>query len=277
MGENKKNVIAFMNMKGGVAKSTLCANIGYTLAKHLGKRILLIDMDPQFNLTSLLIDTKEYKDNIYGKTDVSNIFDVTKPSAKKKKKEVSKEELIWKVNENLHIIPGSLDLISINEGEDTYYKLRNFIIDKNLKNDYDYIFIDCPPTKGSYLTIAYYATDYYIIPVKPDYLSTIGIELFKTTIEDKNSNKLHIVEELGIIFTMVNKDVNHHKIKMQEIKDDYEYTVFNNKLHHSYKIPEKAEEGIMILDFNTKELLKHKKDIINLSNEFIERIEEKNK
>ena len=60
MPETKKNVISFMNMKGGVAKSTLCANLAYTLSKEFNKKILVIDMDPQFNLTSLLIDTKTY-------------------------------------------------------------------------------------------------------------------------------------------------------------------------------------------------------------------------
>lgn len=272
-----KNVIAFMNMKGGVAKSTLCANMSYTLANHFNKKVLVIDMDPQFNLTSLLIDTKTYKNEIYGISDISKIFDVTKPSAKEKAKKVTKNEIIRKVCENLDIIPGSLDLISINEGEESYYKLRNFIKENELKEYYDYIFIDCPPTKGSYLTIAFYASDYYIIPVKPDYLSTIGIELFKTTIDEKNSNGLHVVDELGIVFTMVNKEINHHNNKMEEIEKDYTYTVFGNKLRHTYKIPENAENHIMIYDFKSKDLLKHREDIIKLSQEFINRIDEKNK
>lgn len=272
-----KNVIAFMNMKGGVAKSTLCANMSYTLANHFDKKVLVIDMDPQFNLTSLLIDTKTYKNEIYGISDISKIFDVTKPSAKETAKKVTKNEIIRKVCENLDIIPGSLDLISINEGEESYYKLRNFIKENELKEYYDYIFIDCPPTKGSYLTIAFYASDYYIIPVKPDYLSTIGIELFKTTIDEKNSNGLHVVDELGIVFTMVNKDINHHNNKMKEIEKDYTYTVFESKLRHTYKIPEKAENHTMIYDFKSKDLLKYKEDIIELSNEFINRIDEKNK
>ena len=277
MSEEKKNVIAFMNMKGGVAKSTLCANMSYTLAKHFNKRVLVIDMDPQFNLTSLLIDTKTYKEEIYGISDISKIFDVTKPSAKDKVKKVTKDEIIREVCDNLYIIPGSLDLISINEGEESYYKLRNFVKDNQLRDDYDYIFIDCPPTKGSYLTIAFYASDYYIIPVKPDYLSTIGIELFKTTIDEKNANGLHVLDELGIVFTMVNEEVNHHKDKMDEIKKDYAYTVFTNRLKHTYKIPENAEKHVMIYDFNNKDLQKHRQDMIDLSNEFIERMIEKNK
>ena len=63
----KKNVISFMNMKGGVAKSTLCANLAYTLTKHpnFGCKILLIDMDPQFNLTSILLCLKIYFANSY--------------------------------------------------------------------------------------------------------------------------------------------------------------------------------------------------------------------
>ena len=234
-------------------------------------------MDPQFNLTSLLVKTREYREEIYGIRDISKIFDVTKPSAKDKERKVTKNEVIRRVCDNLDIIPGSLDLISINEGEESYYKLRNFIDENRCREEYDYIFIDCPPTKGSYLTIAFYATDYYIIPVKPDYLSTIGIELFKTTIEEKNSNKLHIVDELGIVFTMVNNEIVHHKTKMDEIKKDYEYTVFENEMKHTYKIPENAEQHLMIYDFTNKEIKKHRDDIINLSGEFISRIEEKNK
>lgn len=275
--EEIKNVVAFMNMKGGVSKSTLCANMGYTLANHFNKRVLVIDMDPQFNLTSLLIDTKTYKEEIYGISDISKIFDVTKPSAKEKEKKITAEAVIKCISKNLYIIPGSLDLISIHDGEESYYKLMNFISENNCRKEYDYILIDCPPTKGSYFTIAYYAADYYIIPVKPDYLSTIGIELFKTTIEEKNLNKLHVIDEIGIIFTMVNNEGNHHKEKMKEIKKDYEYTVFENELKHSYKIPENAEKRKMIYDFNESVLKKHKDDIINISEEFIKRMEEKKK
>lgn len=275
--EDKKNVISFMNMKGGVAKSTLCANIGYTLSKEFNQKILLIDMDPQFNLTSLLIDTKTYKNEIFGKKDISLLFDVVKPSAAKTQEKIIKTDIIRKINDKLDIIPGSLDLISINEGEESNYKLRTFIKENKLKETYDYIFIDCPPTKGIYLTIAFYASDYYIIPVKPDYLSTIGIELFKTTIKEKNKPDIHRIRDLGIVFTMVSENINHHEETMKKIKADYEYTVFKNKLHHSYKIPENAEKGLMIYDFKTKDLLIHKHDIIELSNEFLKRIKEKNK
>jgi chromosome partitioning protein len=281
--KEKKNVISFMNMKGGVAKSTLCANIAYTLSKEFDKKILLIDMDPQFNLTSLIIPEKEYFENIYGKCDISSIFEISKPSAKEEIN-INKDDIIKKISDNLHIVPGSLDLISINSNEDMYYKLKSFIDDNLLKEKYHYIFIDCPPTKGHYLTIAFYATDYYVIPVKPDYLSAIGVELFKKTITEKNKNPLHKIDQLGIIFTLVNEGTNHHSEKMRQIKDDYEYSVFKSSMKHSYKIPEFAEKHIMIYDLSAdilkKEgsnisLLKHRDDIIELSKEFIERMEEK--
>ena len=279
----KKNVISFMNMKGGVAKSTLCANLAYTLAKdpQFNYKILLIDMDPQFNLTSILIDEKEYFNTIYGKKDISCIFEVKKPSAKEEIV-IDKSNLIKEITENLHIIPGSFDLIAINNGEDTLYNLRSFIEDNHLRDEYDFIFIDCPPTKGHYLKIAFYATDYYITPVKPDYLSTIGIELFNQTIEKLN-NSLHKIYNLGIIFTLVGGSAHHQQI-MEKIKEDYEYSVFSNKLRHSYKIPEFIEEKVLLYDFTVENLRKlkgdsnlttHRNDIINLSEEFIKKVKER--
>ncbi len=275
----KKNVFSFANMKGGVGKSTLCANLAYCLAKHFNKKILLIDMDPQFNLSSLFIDEKELFENMDGKSDSENditkIFDI-KLSVTGKKHIISTKDIIKRkvMHDNIDIIPGSIQLFNIAEESSTSKLLNRAINDNGLKTEYDFIFIDCPPTKGKYLTISLTASDYYIIPVKPDFLSTIGIELFKTEVNTINEDSISPVKEFALIFTLVNTLTNHHSDKIKQIRKDYQFNTFTNMVKHSFKVPEYAEKKIFIYDFdksNIREdyLINFRNDIINLAEEFL--------
>lgn len=204
----RAEVIAIANQKGGVAKTTTTHNLGVALAEK-GKKVLLIDLDSQASLTiSLGIEPLEIK---------RTVVDILK------KKSVSIKECIYKVYTNLDIVTSIIDLASM-EVEMLSRASREKILDraiKPIKNDYDYILIDCPP-QLSILTInALSCADGVIIPVKTDYLAYRGLTQLNDSISEIKeliNDKLKIY---GIIATFYETRVKDDKEILEMLKNEY--------------------------------------------------------
>ncbi|OYL11674.1 ParA family protein [Lactiplantibacillus plantarum] len=214
-------VVSFINMKGGVGKTTLCREIGYTLNQEYNKSILFIDIDPQANLTQSLFEKyhllpkdlyEELDDEEKSKTTICNnsinkllIGNQILPQ---------KNELIVHLNEGeaaLDLIPGDLKTVFLertNNGSLAENSLDKFIYKKELKTAYDYIFIDCPPTYSFYTTAAFNASDYYLVPVGIDPYSVLGIDLLEQVVKSIKDNNFRAfstktLNNMGIIFNPI--------------------------------------------------------------------------
>lgn len=255
-------VISFINMKGGVGKTTLSIGIADYLARYEDKKVLMIDIDPQFNATHSLLDTyKEKKSITTNEEDVEiiddesvevtisqeseeddedeteevisfysqvlqenkTIFRLFKPQLDVSHKFImpKPEEIIINVKENLDIVCGDLNLVLANKISDSALvkRLRNFISINKLREEYDYILIDCPPTLTIYTDSALLASDFYLIPNRIDRYSIIGIDSLQTAISNLVDDEQIPLKCLGIIYTMMNKKINS---KQKKIKDDFE-------------------------------------------------------
>ncbi|HJK87182.1 MAG TPA: AAA family ATPase [Candidatus Megaira endosymbiont of Nemacystus decipiens] len=174
-------IYAISNHKGGVGKTTSTINIGAALAMRK-KKVLLIDLDPQANLTqSLKIDKPEITiyDNLRGKTIISPV----------------------EHKNNLYVLPSSLDLsaaeIELSSEPGREYILREFL--NKLKTKYDYILIDCPPSLGLLTINALTAADFVIIPMQAEYLPLRGLAKLTEVIE-KIRSRLNKNLEIGCVF-----------------------------------------------------------------------------
>lgn len=188
-------IIAIANFKGGVAKTTSTINIGASMSRQ-GKRVLLIDLDPQYNLTQSLGIYEEQKYHIYG---------------------ALKEEYPLKpicISENLDIIASSLDLIKA-EVELSHKFKREEILNRllePLKASYDYILMDCPPSLGVLTINAFVASDHIYVPIESEFLalkgytvlseaiSWVGLEIDKVFITKYDQRKVlnrNVVESVG--------------------------------------------------------------------------------
>lgn len=201
-------IIAFANQKGGVAKTTSTHNIGVALAQK-GKRVLLLDLDSQASLTiSVGIEPLDVEKNII------NVLDKGKCDIK---------ECIQQINDNLHIITSTIELASL-EMEMLSRASREKILDRaleHIKDEYDFILVDCPP-QLSILTInALSCADGVIIPTKTDYLSYRGIELLMDTISEVKELINPRLEVLGTIATLYNMRSNDDKDILNGLKSKY--------------------------------------------------------
>jgi chromosome partitioning protein len=285
----KVKTISIINMKGGVGKTVLAVNLAYALAMEHKKKVLLIDIDPQFNATQYLIPQEDYlkiNTEVENKKrlTVADIFDPPeqeRPSsvypdcAQTNALPVTLKNLvvpIWKNEGCLDLIPSSLSLIRLDYAKrGIENRLRNFI--RKVRDDYDLILIDCPPTLSVFTLSAYLASEAILVPVRPDYLSTIGIPLLKRTIQEYNEDYQEIydldVKNIGIVFTMV--DIRT-KIMPELIKDiSAKENTFNDYLRQAISIAEAVQQNKPF--FLYEKAKDHWGEILNICTDLVKRLE----
>ena len=281
----RRNAIAFLNMKGGVCKTSLCKEIGLYLAEVYNKKILIIDIDPQSNCTQSFFGRYNIlKDELI--TDTPNLPSIQKvfsPSMGRLEKPAL-DEIILPLSDNLHIVPGELKTIFMERETASgvaEQKLRNFIEENNLQEQYDYILIDCPPTYSFYTVTALLATDLYLVPVTPDVYSLLGVNLLQGVIvhlkENYKSNfREKPLDNLGIIFTKITKRPRTGiKNNMKQIKEAYadeNVPFFENSYLKADKVAT-AKLSTFILDRKDESLKDNMKKICE---EFMNRVGEYN-
>ena len=212
-------VISFINMKGGVGKTTLAVNVGYTLSEKYGKNVIIIDIDPQMNATQYILNEDQIekiledpKKSIYGILSEEH----TLPSIVETVNDSEIPSPIFEISERFHLIPSHLKIMAINLNEYPY-RLQQYI-NENLRKKYDIIIIDSPPTISSYTKISLLASDAYVVPMKTDFLSFFGLPLLETYIERLKKEFGNKAEFLGIILTMVRPDQKIYKIVKEKIQ-----------------------------------------------------------
>lgn len=274
-------VVTFINMKGGVGKTTLCIGIGEFLAHCRDKKILFIDLDPQFNTTQSLMNEfnkeDEYLNTYYPQnftvkkilasvTTIAQSYEMPKP-----------EEVILQLDKNMHLIAGTIDLIFEDNNKDIskIRKIKKFIRDNELRKLYDFIFIDCPPTISLYTDSAIMATDYYLVPNRIDRYSILGIKHLKQVIDRmKNEEELQIAP-LGIVYTMVNEPITQ---KSKTLKETFEEADFVKEIGLFENMTTFMQDLMVGLQGNiSSHYLKSKGEIELVSDEFLKRIDENDK
>lgn len=206
--------ICFVNMKGGVGKTTTALNVADYLARVEGKKVAILDVDPQFNATQCLLTPAEYVEILKNsEPTILNVFDnqitttssVVTGATTTEPLELSEIKLIKKGN--LWTLPGNIDLYRLEmiAGEGREFSLKRFIEEAVEPLEFDYVIIDTPPTPSIWMTSALIASDFYVIPVRPDPLSMIGIDLLRSIIERRRKTYGIKIQGLGVVFNMVER------------------------------------------------------------------------
>ena len=245
MQKNAK-IIAVVNQKGGTGKTTTTENIGIGLVNE-GKKVLLIDMDPQGSLTISLGYPRP--DEMY-------------PTLSDVLEKVIREELenpkegIINQREGVDLMPGNIELSGLEVSLVNIMRreavLKNYL--NTLKKDYDYILLDCMSSLGMITVNALVAADSVLIPVQAQYLSAKGLEQLLQTI---NKVRRQINPKLkidGIVLTMVDKRTNYAKEISALVRNVYggNIKVFKTDIPHSVRAAEISAEGKSIFEHDPK-------------------------
>ncbi len=239
-------VIAIANQKGGVGKTTTSVNLGAELGR-LGKKVLLLDLDPQGNATtSLGIDRSELKYNTYHlyTDDVSDIH-----------------EIFCEVDfEGLTVVPATQDLsgIEVRLIKDDSIDAIHYVLSQKLnkiRDEFDFILIDCPPSLGISTVNAIMSADSILIPVQCQFLSLDGLTQLLNTIRLVQQRKKTQGEELsieGILLTMLDSRSNAAKDVVNEIKAYFRDKVFDTVIPMNVKASEAPQYGVPLFQYAPK-------------------------
>lgn len=301
--EKEAKIISFINLKGGVGKTSSAINIADELSKT--KDVLVIDMDPQFNATQALLNyqlaqakdfipkellrsseedfKRNYESELSEQETIEDSedshdeiektkFDIKSQLIYQKLKEekltantlftkdsivtqVSSPDLLYKIKKNLSLLPGDLDLFESLNG-DTVGKhnvLEDHFKEYNLRKEFDYIIIDCPPNWTILTQASLFASDYYVVPSKIDLFSSIGIgllqNLVKTTFYEKSA-KIHstysmfrenigkeAVKPIGVLFTLTHDIVISNTIKKKLKLEISNLNFLNSEIPYHPSVP----------------------------------------
>jgi chromosome partitioning protein len=246
-------VVAVVNMKGGVGKSTITANLGWHSAYKRDKRVLLVDLDPQFNLSQYALGVERYQRLIENhEPTIFEVFEQTSSSPLYRDEHADLQKAIcsvkaWTDGSRLDLVPSRLDLAWTvkNSSYGKAEHLANFL--NGLRKSYDLILVDCPPTQSMLTDAAYQSSDYVLIPVKPEFLSTIGLPLLAKSLDDfKIRNRQSRIEIAGILFNgMSEGKPEHRKSKSDVIRlaKQHKWYVFENEISYSDSYPKGSREG----------------------------------
>ena len=232
-------MVAIANQKGGVAKTTTAINLSACLAE-LGKQVLLVDLDPQGNATSGMGIAKHKLTRC--------IYDVLI-------NDISLEQVLQKTDQkNLKIVPARIQLagaeIELVSQISREGKLRNAL--DNIKDSYDFIFIDCPPSLGLLTLNALTAATDVIIPIQCEYYALEGLTLLMSTLERIRKHLNPNLNILGALLTMFDARTNLAIQVVDEVKKYFPQKVFKTIISRNVRLSEAPSHGKPINSYDTR-------------------------
>ena len=232
-------IIVIANQKGGVGKTTTAINLSASLAK-LKKKVLVIDMDPQGNTTSVLGVDKDNTDN--------NVYDLLLGECE------IKDSIIKDVYENLSVIPSNINLAAA-EIELIGIEEKEFILKKALdqvKDDYDFVLIDCPPSLNLLTINSMCAGNTVLVPIQCEYYALEGLTQLMHTIQLVTDRLNPDLEIEGVVFTMYDARTNLSLQVVENVKNNLQQNIYKSIIPRNVRLAEAPSYGMPITEYDAK-------------------------
>lgn len=226
-------IIAIANQKGGVGKTTTAVNLAAALGA-LGKRTLLIDIDPQGNATSGLgVNKRSLRRSSYDLIMGNRSFDDTIA--------LTSSQNVWIIPSQIDLAGAELELVAMDRRE---YKLRDAVIAK--KPDFDYMLIDCPPSLGLLTLNGLNACDSLLIPIQSEYYALEGLSQLMTTVRQVKRLYNSNIEIEGVLLTMYDARLNLTLQVTEEVKRYFPQKVYATAIPRNVRVSEAPSYGIPV-------------------------------
>lgn len=232
-------IISLVNQKGGVGKTTTAVNLAAYLS-NIGKQVLLVDIDPQANATSGIgIDQSTLEHGLYeALVGHKRIFDVKQRT----------------FSDGLHVIPSTADLagagIEMVNVDNREFRLQQIL--SEIKDEYDYIVIDGPPSLGLLTVNSLTAADEVLIPIQSEYYALEGLSQLLETISLIQNNLKPDLGIMGAVVTMFDKRNNLSGQVMNELREHFPNKLFKTVIPRSVRLAEAPSHGKSILHYDPK-------------------------
>ncbi len=221
-------IIAFANQKGGVGKTTTAVNLAASLAEQ-GKKVLVCDFDPQGNATSGFgIDPRSLKTSVYELT----VCDAPVEEG------IIKTKWVDVIGANVNLAGAEIDLIELDRRE---YRLK-MVLDQ-IRDDYDYIFIDCPPSLGLLTLNSLCAADSFLVPLQCEYYALEGLTQLMTTVRAVQRGLNQGIKMEGVLLTMFDGRTNLSIQVVEEVKRHFGKKVFATVVPRNVRLSEAPSHG----------------------------------
>lgn len=232
-------IIAIANQKGGVGKTTTAINLSACLAER-GQKVLVIDIDPQGNTTSGLGIDKDEQEN--------TIYELMISDLKIKDAILETEfENLNLIASNVNLSGAEIDLIGI---EDREYVLKNKV--KNIRDEYDYIILDCPPSLSMLTVNAMTTADTVLVPIQCEYYALEGLTQLIHTVNLVKERLNPALELEGVVFTMFDSRTNLSLQVVENVKDNLHQTIYKTIIPRNVRLAEAPSHGKPINIYDTK-------------------------
>lgn len=229
-------IIAFSNQKGGIGKTTSAVNIAACVAS-LGKKVLLCDLDSQGNATCGVGISKKVENTVYE----ALVGRITPQEA------IIQTEFknLWVMPSNINLAGAEFEFVDVESRE---YRLKNIL--SQVRDDYDYIFIDCPPSLGILTLNALTASDGVIVPMTCEYYALEGLSQLMISIRQTKKFYNPGLEITGILITMYDKRLNLTRQVLEQLERYYGDKIFKNKVIRNVRLSEAPSHGLPVIYYD---------------------------
>ena len=248
-------IIAFANQKGGVGKTTTAINLAAALSER-GKRVLLCDFDPQGNATSGFgVDPRSLETSVY---------DLIVSEGPDTKSGIVQTKWVDIIGANVNLAGAELDLIAMDHRE---ARLK-LVLDK-VKDEYDYVFIDCPPSLGLLTLNCLCAADSFLVPLQCEYYALEGVTKLLESMKMVKSRLNKSLDTYGVLMTMYDSRTSLSNQVVEEVQSYFGDKAFKTLIPRTVKISEAPSFGEPVITYAPQN--KGAKAYMNLAKEVIKR------
>jgi chromosome partitioning protein len=241
-------IVSCVNLKGGVGKTTLAVNMAAYYGSK-GKKVLLVDLDPQTNATFSCIEVDAWEKHAAKNGSVADLLGARQHASAHAKQKTASQVIIKNVFTNVDLVPSHLDLFTIDldmagaTARESKLKKSLHEIEKN----YDVIVCDCPPNLTIPTQNAIAASSYYVVPISADYLSALGVGILLRRIKQLSEDLDNQLKLAGIVISRVGRTAHHRDEIVAALRSQFPADVLDQHISERVRVAEAAAKHLAVV------------------------------